>query len=61
MKQESEYRRRKAQVREAATEWQREFANASHSWGYLAEQANRWERLRRRYGLLREFRENGII
>lgn len=45
----------------AAIEWQRTFGNTSHSWGEVAEQAARFERLGRRYGLLREFRENGVL
>lgn len=61
MKQESEYSRRKEQAREQAKEWQRRFADTSHSWGEIAEDAARFERLGRRYGLLREFKENGIL
>lgn len=57
----TEYQRRKAQARERAQRWQREFADTSHSWGELAEATARFERLARRYGLTHEFRENGII
>lgn len=57
----SEYQRRKEQAREAAKEWQRTFGDRAHSWGELAEDAARFERLGRRYGLLQEFRENGIL
>jgi len=57
----TEYQRRKAQARQAAQEWQRDYGNASHSYAELSEQAARFERLGRRYGLLQEFRENGII
>ena len=55
------YQRRKEQARATAQEWQRRFSDTSHSWGELAHDAQRLERLGRRYGLLQEFRENGII
>lgn len=57
----SEYQRRKEQARAQAAEWQARFADASHSWGELSQDAARFERLARRYGLLQEFRENGIL
>ena len=57
----SEYQRRKEQVREEAREWQFSFSEESSSWSEVAEAGQRFERLGRRYGLLREFRENGII
>lgn len=55
----TEYRRRKASARCKAIEWQA--ADAAHSWEELAEATAYFEKLGRRYGLLREFRENGII
>jgi len=57
----TEYQRRKEQAREQAKQWQNEFADASHSWGEIAQATARFERLARRYGLTHEFRENGII
>jgi hypothetical protein len=59
MKQD--YKQAKARAREQAQQWQKDFADHSHSWGELADAAARFERLGRRFGLLREFRENGII
>jgi hypothetical protein len=56
-----EYQRRKDQIREEAREWQLHFGDSDHSWSELAEDGRRFERLGRRYGLLREFRENGIL
>lgn len=50
----------KAEVRERAIQWQYEFAERTISWGELAEETAEFERLGRRYGLLTEFRENGI-
>ena len=61
MKTATEYRRRKEQARAAAMEHQRRAAETSQSWAEVAEDAARFERLGRKYGLLREFRENGII
>lgn len=57
----SKYQRRKEQVQEEAREWQSSFSEESYSWAEVAEAGQRFERLGRRYGLLREFRENGII
>ena len=61
MKPNTEYQRRKAQARQLAQEWQRDFGNTSHSYAELAADAAMFERLGRRYGLLQEFRENGIL
>ena len=57
----NEYQRRKDQAREQAKEWQRRFSDTSHSWAEVSEDVARFERLGRRFGLLREFRENGIV
>lgn len=55
------YQIRKAAARDAAIMAQQEAAEQSPSYGEIAETADRLERLARRFGLLREFRENGII
>ena len=55
----TEYRKRKASARCKAIDWQA--TDAAHSWEELAEATAYFEKLGRRYGLLREFRENGII
>ena len=54
------YAEKKAEVRDRAIQWQCEFADRVISWGELAEEQAEFERLGRRYGLLTEFRENGI-
>lgn len=59
MKQD--YTKAKQRAREQAVQWQAETAQGSQSWAELAQAAARFEALGRRYGLLREFRENGII
>ncbi len=55
------YQTRKAAARDAAIMAQQEAAEQPQSYGEIAETADRLERLARRFGLLREFRENGII
>lgn len=55
------YRRYKANAEYSAIEWQNDFANHNYSYGELAEWQAHFEKLARRYGLLKVFRENGII
>ena len=55
------YQRRKDAARAQAIQWQADFPDRSPSWGEIAAQQRQLEQLARRYGLLREFRENGII
>lgn len=55
------YQTRKAAARDAAIMAQQEAAEQSPSWGEIAEATAYFERLARRFGLLREFRENGLI
>lgn len=55
------YKTRKAAARDAAIMAQQEAAEQAQSWEEVAETAARLERLARRFGLLREFRENGLI
>lgn len=54
------YQKRKEEVRQEAIDWQLDFGNHNYSWGELAYYGDYFERLGKRYGLLREFRENGI-
>lgn len=54
------YAERKAAAERAAIEWSSSFDERTMSYGELAEQSARFEKIGRRYGLLREFRENGI-
>lgn len=55
------YAQKKEAARAEAQEWQaRQFALVM-SWEECAEASAHFERLGRRYGLLREFRENAII
>ena len=52
------YKEMKASVRAKAQEMSMNLE--SMSWGECCERCDMFERLGRRYGLLREFRENGI-
>ena len=55
------YQREKENARNKAVEWQRGFCDHDYSYGELAYYGEFFDRLARRYGLVREFRENGII
>lgn len=55
------YQRGKNAAREQAVVWQANSAEQSPSWGEIAAQRRQLEQLARRYGLVREFRENAII
>ena len=54
------YASNKAVARQEAIDWQNAFDNHNYSDGELAEFGEHFEKLGRRYGLLKEFRENGI-
>ena len=55
------YAERKENARQEALAWQRDYDQHDYSWGELAEFSDRFTKLGKRYGLLREFHENGII
>lgn len=55
------YAAMKTKVRQEAVDWQRDFAEHNYSYGELAYFQNYFESKAKRYGLVREFRENGII
>lgn len=55
------YALRKADVRDEAIRWQSDFCNHNYSYGELADFSDYFTRLGKRYGLLREFRNEGII
>lgn len=57
----SEYQRAKEKARNEAIEWQLDFNNHNYSYEELACYGNYFERLAKRYGLVKEFKENGII
>ena len=55
------YLERKAKAREQAIRWQAEFQYHNYSYSELADCQVHFEKLGKRYGLIREFKENGII
>lgn len=55
------YAQKKEFVRQLAINWQARMSSKQYSYGELAEYTEKFERLGRKYGLLYEFRENGIV
>lgn len=55
------YQSKRAILRDFAINWQSEFSSLIYSWGNLADWGAFFEEYGKKYGLLREFRENGII
>ena len=56
----STYQEKKKKAREKAIEWQERLVEQSISYGELVIAQSVFEQLGRPYGLLTEFRENGI-
>ena len=54
------YETKKETARQEAIDWQNDVANHNYRYGELAEFVMHFEKLGKRYGLLKEFRENGI-
>ena len=57
----SKYQAAKDKARNEAIDWQASCGEHDYSYGEFAEWQEHFEKLGRRYGLLEEFRENGII
>lgn len=55
------YQKRKEAARNKAVEWQSDFESHNYSYGELAYWQDYFNRLAKQYGLVKEFRENGII
>lgn len=56
----NKYQIAKEKARQKAIDWQYKFSEMSMSWGELAYYQSYFERLGKRYGLLAEFRSEGI-
>lgn len=54
------YFEKKEKARLLAQAWQANF-NKIHTWEYILSWSARFERIGRKYGLIREFKENGIL
>ena len=57
----NKYKEKKEKVRKEAIEWQNEFAYHNYSDSELAYYQNYFENKGKRYGLIREFKENAIL
>ena len=55
------YKEKKEYVMQKAIDWQRSFDYCIWRYGEIAEFQAKFQRLGKRFGLLKEFRENGII
>lgn len=55
------YKELKEEAREKAIDWQLEFSQKDHYMSEYAYWEEKFTKLGKRYGLLKEFRENGII
>ena len=55
------YKEQKEKARELAVQWQYDFANNNYNWEEISEFTDFFTKLGKRYGLLKEFRENGVI
>lgn len=55
------YAEKKERARALAIDWQRRAGETVKSWQECAEESAHFSRIGRRFGLLREFRENYII
>lgn len=55
------YDKAKAKARQEAIDWQHQASTQNLSYSEIVEKNNYFERLGKRYGLIKEFRENGVI
>lgn len=55
----NKYEQGKVRAQQLAQQWQQD--QSPKSWGEIAEKCAQFEKLATRYGLRREFKENGII
>ena len=55
------YQKNKTRAKQNAIAWLLSMAITAPTWGEIAESQAYFEKIGKRYGLLKEFRENGII
>lgn len=55
------YKQLKANAIQKVMDWKNDYCNHDYSWGELAYWSDYFGKLAKRYGLIKEFRENGII
>lgn len=57
----TKYQQAKNKIRDLAADWQSDFENNNYSWLELLQWQEFLVQKAKRYGLVNEFRENGII
>ena len=57
----TDYKTRKSLLRDIAIQWQNDFSKFSYSYFELSEWQDFFEEYGKKYGLLKEFKENAII
>lgn len=57
----NKYQIKKYETRQEAIEWQNNFELQNYSWGDLTLWGDYFKKKGKKYGLLKEFKENGII
>ena len=57
----SNYQKNKAKARRTAINWQLDFDNHDYNWIECLRWIFYFQKLGKRYGLIKEFKENGII
>lgn len=57
----TKYQQAKNKIRDLAADWQSNFENNNYSWLELLQCQELFSTKAKRYGLVNEFRENGII
>lgn len=57
----SNYQKSKERARQSAIYWQHELSNGNYNWIECMRWIFYFQKLGKRYGLIKEFRENGII
>lgn len=60
-KGKASYQSRKEAARQAAIDWQNDYANHNYSYDDLAVWQDHFRKLGKRYGLTEEFKQNGVI
>lgn len=55
------YKEKKSEARSEAIEWQYAFSDRDISWEELSEEIEHFAKLAKRYGLTREFKQEGVI
>lgn len=57
----TKYQQQKEKARQEAKEYQHNFCDNNYTWQEVAGYSAYFSKLAKRYGLIKEFRENGII